>query len=152
MKRCAAQPAAAASNTDFNRMAGSTAGRGDVYKRQSNGFVAGGPWVKPCDAMKRLESVETVVTGGMPLTLKLQTPNNKYNFYRDIRVIAIPTKDVPEICMKLSANTSQFAPELLFGGQELYSIPAMKDAPIYINIDYTEVTSLRSISLSLIHI
>lgn len=112
----------------------------------SNGFVAGGPWVKPCDAMKRLESVETVVTGGMPLTLKLQTPNNKYNFYRDIRVIAIPTKDVPEICMKLSANTSQFAPELLFGGQELYSIPAMKDAPIYINIDYTEVTSLRSIS------
>lgn len=28
LKRCAAQPAATASNTDFNRMAGSTAGRG----------------------------------------------------------------------------------------------------------------------------
>ena len=30
----------------------------------SNGFVAGGPWIKPKDAMKRLESIETVVSGG----------------------------------------------------------------------------------------
>lgn len=112
----------------------------------SNGFVAGGPWIKPCDAMKRLESVETVVAGGMPLALKLQAPDNKYNFYRDVRVIAIPTKDVPEVCMKLSANISQITPELLFGGQELYNIPALKDVPIYIDIDYTKVTSLRSMS------
>lgn len=112
----------------------------------SNGFVAGGPWIRPCDAMKRLESIETVIAGGAPLTLKLKTPNNKYNFYRDIKVIAIPTRDVPNVCMKLSANISQVNPECLFKGQELYSIPAVKDVPIYINIDYTSLTSLRSIS------
>ena len=48
--------------------------------------------------------------------------------------------------MKLSANISQITPELLFGGQELYNIPALKDVPIYIDIDYTKVTSLRSMS------
>ena len=112
----------------------------------SNGFVAGGPWIKPCDAMKRLESVETVVAGGMPLALKLQAPDNKYNFYRDVRVIAIPTKDFPEVCMKFSANISQITPELLFGGQELYNIPTLKAVPIYIDIDYTKVIALRSIS------
>ena len=51
----------------------------------SNGFVAGGPWIKPEDAMKRLESIETVVSGGKQLELRLKVPENKYDFYRDIK-------------------------------------------------------------------
>lgn len=46
----------------------------------SNGFVAGGPWIKPEDAMKRLESIETVVSGGKQLELRLKVPENKYDF------------------------------------------------------------------------
>ena len=73
----------------------------------SNGFVAGGPWIKPEDAMKRLESIETVVSGGKQLELRLKVPENKYDFYRDIKVMAIPTEDVSNVQVKISSNTSQ---------------------------------------------
>lgn len=112
----------------------------------SNGFVAGGPWIKPGDAMKRIESVETIIKGGMPLELELRAPENKYSFYRDIKVLAIPTKDIPDNRMRLSANMSRIEPERIFGGQELYNIPAVKDTPVYINVDYAGATTLRSIS------
>lgn len=112
----------------------------------SNGFVAGGPWIKPADGMKRLESIETVVAGGRPLEVRLKTPENKYNFYRDIKVIAIPTKDTPDFRAKLSSNTSQVDPDKLFGGQALCDIPAIKGEQVYIHIDYSKPRVLRSIT------
>ena len=112
----------------------------------SNGFVAGGPWIKPEDAMKRLESIETVVSGGKQLELRLKVPENKYDFYRDIKVMAIPTEDVSNVQVKISSNTSQVNPEHLFEGQELCAIPAIKNESIYIRIDYSRAKVLRSIT------
>lgn len=112
----------------------------------SNGFVAGGPWIKPEDSMKRLESLETVVAGGRPLELKLKKPENRFNYYRDVAVLAIPTMDEEDMQARLSSNTSSVNPKELFESQELCVIPAMKEEPIYIDIDYSKTKTLRSIS------
>lgn len=112
----------------------------------SNGFVAGGPWIKPEDGMKRLESIEAVVAGGKSLELKLKKPENRFNYYRDVAVLAIPTKDEEDMQVRLSSSTSLVNPEALFESQELCVIPAMKEEPIYIDIDYSKAKTLRSIS------
>ncbi|KQT26163.1 glycosyl hydrolase family 2 [Chryseobacterium sp. Leaf405] len=67
----------------------------------SNGYVAGGPWITNETGMKRLTATETIIAGGKNFTGKLPEPENKFNFYKDVAVLAFP---VFKGSMKNSSN------------------------------------------------
>ena len=113
----------------------------------SNGFVAGGPWIQPKDAMKRLECIETLVTGGEYVERKLEVPQNSYRFYQDVKVLALPTSDVADSLMHVSCNRTDMDAKSLFDTDALQAIPVPQDEkPVYIDIDYQVPRILRSIS------
>lgn len=113
----------------------------------SNGFVAGGPWIQPKDGMKRLECIETLVVGGKYIEEKLKVPQNRYRFYQDVKVLALPTSDIADSAMHVSCNQSDINVQSLFGTDVLQVIPVPQDKnPIYIDIDYRVPRILRSIS------
>lgn len=62
----------------------------------SDGFaLAGGPWIKPEESMKRVVYSDTVVEmicRKAPKTLVLKDTDIKEGFYRDLRVLAYPSK------------------------------------------------------------
>ena len=56
----------------------------------SNGFVAGGPWITYEYGMKYLAATERKLHGGQYFEGKLEVPVNRYNYSRDVAVIAFP--------------------------------------------------------------
>lgn len=54
----------------------------------SDGYVAGGPWITPDDAMKRLVATETIVSGRQVLR-QLPSPESRYGF-KQVAVFAVP--------------------------------------------------------------
>ena len=51
---------------------------------------SGGPWVTPEDSMQVLTWSETEVEGGQQQVLKLNQPESRHGYYRDIIVYAFP--------------------------------------------------------------
>jgi len=51
----------------------------------------GGPWIEPKDGMQHLVSTVVKVDGGKRYDIKLEHPETKLGFYRDIAVLAFPT-------------------------------------------------------------
>jgi hypothetical protein len=66
----------------------------EVTSHVCEGWSAtGGPWVTPDKAMKILAFTETFVeSSGKNIKLTLDRPNKKSEFYKDIRVLAFPTR------------------------------------------------------------
>ena len=58
--------------------------------------ASGGPWVTPEMAMQELTWSETHVDGGRELAISLPQPPTKLGYYRDIAVLAFPTRDGDE--------------------------------------------------------
>lgn len=113
----------------------------------SNGFVAGGPWIQPKDGMKRLECIETLVDGDTYIEMELGIPQNKYHFFQDVKVLALPTEDKPDSLMHVSCNQNNIQVRTLFDTNNLQAIPVSQDKnPVFIDIDYQEPRVLRSIS------
>ncbi|HEY9534355.1 MAG TPA: glycosyl hydrolase [Mucilaginibacter sp.] len=54
---------------------------------------SGGPWVTPENAMQTVVYSETKITGGQPFNQKLPQPPTKFNYYKDIAVLAFPTPE-----------------------------------------------------------
>lgn len=52
---------------------------------------SGGPWVKPENAMQTVTYSEQQVEGGRKISVSLQMPHSRHDFYRDIAVLAFPT-------------------------------------------------------------
>ena len=52
---------------------------------------SGGPWVTPENAMQTVVYTQTQLTGGTTVHQNLPQPATKFNFYKDIAVIAFPT-------------------------------------------------------------
>ncbi|OCA69087.1 glycosyl hydrolase family 2 [Chryseobacterium artocarpi] len=59
----------------------------------SNGYVAGGPWITNESGMKRLTATEKVIKGGSNFQGKLPEPKNKFDYFKDVAVIAFPAPD-----------------------------------------------------------
>ena len=55
-----------------------------------SGWNAGGPWVTPEHAAKKLVAAQTVVKGPGRVTVALPKPQAVQGFYRDIAVLAVP--------------------------------------------------------------
>ncbi len=112
----------------------------------SNGFVAGGPWIEPKDAMKRVETIETIIKGGKDIEIALESPKNRYNYFKDIRILAIPTEDSDNSAM-LNCNNKEYKAESFFINNSLVRIsPTSTQTPLYINVDFLTPKTLRSIT------
>lgn len=62
----------------------------------SNGYVAGGPWITPGYAMQELISADTIVAGGRKIELRLPEVKKRYDFSRDVAVLAFPSVGAEE--------------------------------------------------------
>jgi hypothetical protein len=73
-----------------------------------SGWNAGGPWVKPDHAAKKLVWSEAVVQGGKKIEIQLPTPRGlKNNYYRDDAVVAFKVPAHEAIATsKLTASSS----------------------------------------------
>lgn len=71
-----------------------------------SGWNAGGPWITPEHAAKKLVSSHVTVKGPGPISTALPLPEAVDGFYRDIAVLAHPTSDRGSPEPKLSASSS----------------------------------------------
>ena len=98
----------------------------------SDGFaLAGGPWIKPEESMKRVVYSDTVATlagGKVPGGVAIGMPKANEGFYRDIKVLAYPAKFSDERVGKCSV-------EFPFSAKE----------PADIVMSYDEPFTLRSV-------
>lgn len=119
----------------------------------SNGFVAGGSWIDDEHSMKHLAVSETVIKGGQRFEGKLDTPKNRYNFFRDVVVLAIPADHGRGITslnrpFKASSNAlSKDGLDKIFDSSvaAYTNIPAQGDGKsAYINMEFDEEFTARS--------
>lgn len=110
----------------------------------SNGFVAGGPWITPEHGMKRLECLETLVTGGRRVDVRLPSPENRFGFCKDVMVMAVPTSD-SDAEAKISSNIPSEMAMSIMNGSALTDIKADL-APAVIDLDYGKPVTVSSIS------
>lgn len=110
----------------------------------SNGFVAGGPWITPEYGMKRIECLETLVTGGRRIDVQLPSPKNRFGFYKDVKVLAVPTSD-SRAEAEISSNMPADIAEILMSGKTVTDIKADM-APAVIDLDYGKPVTVSSIS------
>ncbi len=120
----------------------------------SNGYVAGGSWISNEYAMKRLASTELMIDGGRYFEGVLEAPLNKYNFYKDVAVLAFPAPNGVGISssnrpVKLTSNKAEIDLKNLFDpkSDRLSKIPFSPDGkPVYINLEFDEPFTARSIT------
>lgn len=118
----------------------------------SNGYVAGGPWITNQTGMKRLTATEILVTGGKTVSQKLPEPKNKYNFYKDIAVLAFPAqkgagKTSFSEPVKITSTISGLDTKKMFNPDSLSTTKiARNDKGVYINLEFQEEFEARSIT------
>lgn len=85
-----------------------------------SGWNAGGPWVTPEHAAKKIVSAQTVVKGPGRISVVLPKPQAVRGFYRDIAVLAMPIPDKGMAGYKLvsSSQYKDFGPALAVDGNE----------------------------------
>lgn len=120
----------------------------------SNGFVAGGPWITPETGMKRLVASELLLEGGRYFAGTLEAPRNRYDYYKDVAVLAFPvephTSTSQNAEMKVTSNVSGISADNIFKtGMDFTEIPvreAEKKGSVYINIEFEDDFTARSIT------
>mgnify|MGYP002607960140 FL=1 len=118
----------------------------------SNGFVAGGPWITNETGMKRLAASEFLIEGGHLFEGKLEAPVNQYNFCKDVAVLAFPVNEETGTSrtekIKISSNLTGIDLNNIFAAKpkSLTQIPATKDGSVYINMEFPDDFTARSIS------
>ncbi len=84
----------------------------DLWFQQCPGYqTSGGPWIKPEEAMQKVVYSQTSVSPGDAKPVKLPVPDidHKWNYYRDIAVVAFPKKEggaavLPEEVVELTSR------------------------------------------------
>jgi hypothetical protein len=118
----------------------------------SNGFVAGGPWITDDISMKRLSASECLIDGGCFFEGNLEAPKNRYDYYRDVAVLAFPVQDGTGTSrmekIKLSSNISGIDLNNIFNPRPVSytQIPVMENENVYINIEFADDFTARSIT------
>ena len=79
-----------------------------------SGWNAGGPWVTPEHAAKKIVAAGTVVKGPGRVTVNLPKPKRERGFYRDIAVLAHPQAGSkgPKPMLTASSSYRQYRPSL----------------------------------------
>ena len=81
-----------------------------------SGWNAGGPWVTPEHAAKRLISAETVVRGPGRVSVALPKPALVQGYYHEIAVLAAPTTQTGEL--RASSQYQDYGPALAEDGSD----------------------------------
>ncbi|MDD3281259.1 MAG: glycosyl hydrolase, partial [Bacteroidales bacterium] len=123
----------------------------------SNGYVAGGSWITNEYGMKRLASTELVIDGGRYFEGVLDAPLNKFNFYKDVAVLAFPAPEGAGISssnqpVKITSNNTEIDLKNMFDpkSDKLSKVPVYTNSkPVYINLEFDEPFTARSISYQL---
>jgi hypothetical protein len=85
-----------------------------------SGWNAGGPWVTPEHAAKKLVVAQTVVNGPGRVNVTLPKPGAVQDYYRDITVLACPVGDSPVggYTLRASSQYQNYGPALAEDGDE----------------------------------
>lgn len=122
--------------------------------------MSGGPWITPNKAMRHIVWSRSEVTGGSTVTLALPQPQpseEDWRDYREIAVLAFPTPDgdTGELLSPLKVSSSEAEQpwvDLLAGKKDtLVQIPVTK-SPVWLELEFAEPTTVRSIELPPIEI
>ena len=68
---------------------------------------SGGPWITPELSMQQTTWSETHISGGKPVTVALPQPAQRFNWYKDISVIAFPSLQGEEQLATVKISTSK---------------------------------------------
>ncbi|MEY8760413.1 glycosyl hydrolase [Chryseobacterium tongliaoense] len=118
----------------------------------SNGYVAGGTWITNKTGMKRLTATEILIRGGKYFSKKLPEPKNKYNYYKDVAILAFPAqqgagKTSYSESVKISSNFKQSEIQKLFDIQSGTAVRIPRnDSGVYINLEFSKDFEARSIT------
>lgn len=121
----------------------------------SNGFVAGGPWITPALAMKRLQADEFIVEGGRELIDTLPAPTGNLGYYRDIALLAFPISEQNGSFSDRKVRVSTNAGEInnltrIFGENgEVAILPkeaVLRHGHIYVNLAFDRPFTARAVS------
>ncbi len=120
----------------------------------SNGYVAGGTWITDEYSMKRLVSTELLLEGGKHFEGKTEAPVNKYNFYKDVAVLAFPAPEGVGVSssnqpVEITSNQADIDLKNLFDtkSDKLSKISAhAPDKPVYINLEFDKPFTARGIT------
>ncbi|MES2808193.1 MAG: glycosyl hydrolase [Bacteroidota bacterium] len=97
---------------------------------------SGGPWVKPEQAMQTVVYSDTKIKGGDSFNGKLKQPPTKFNYYKDIAVLAFPTPKGNEKIDGLSDKSLSvlFVPNHLYPSDKVIDQAAIIDKSKIIDI------------------
>lgn len=118
----------------------------------SNGYVAGGPWITNETSMKRLVATETFVQGGKNFSGKLEEPINKFNFFKDVAILAFPVQKGGGITsnnqkVEITSNVDGLDVNKIFDPQTTTLTKINRnDKGVYINLKFEENFEARSIT------
>lgn len=118
----------------------------------SNGYVAGGPWITNETSMKRLVATETYIKGGNHFSQKLEEPKNKFNFFKDVAILAFPAQKGAGITsnsetVEITSNIEGLDVKKIFDSQTTVLTKINRNEKgVYINLKFTENFEASSIS------
>ena len=117
---------------------------------------SGGPWITPELSMQKVVWSEVVIEGGKliepllprPETLNEHEAKKPINFYRDIAVLAFPSRQDDEL--KLDNFAPKFTTSGTLGKNSVYSLPAMTEQnPQHIQIETVQPFTARQLTAHL---
>ena len=110
---------------------------------------AGGPWVKPNEAMRYLTSSEKRVKGPASVSIQLEKPIEEFE---DVKVIAYPEPKNDLLVLNKSNSTIEVTPELdnsdiMFDGEKNVGANLPKDVEITLNFKTDSEFTARSLTI-----
>lgn len=122
----------------------------------SNGYVAGGPWITPDLGMQQLTSVDTIISGGRHLSVKLPDVVKRFDYSGDVAVLAFPHKrdnftDSRVIKIEVKSSVQGVNPEEVFNSfGRLATFAVMPEGKaVNMTADFGTEFTARSISYTM---
>lgn len=110
---------------------------------------AGGPWVKPDEAMRYMTSSEARVKGPGVVSIQLEKPNSEF---QDVKVIAYPVPTDDLLVLNQSNSAITVSPELdhsdkMFDGDKIAGMSLPKDVEVSVNFKTNVAFTARSLTI-----
>jgi hypothetical protein len=109
---------------------------------------SGGPWITPEYSMKRCVWSKTVISGSGQTVIQLPQPKKNLNYYKDIRVVAFPSKDQTSSFVSLKPEISvngKLTGNILYDSDPFSSVSVNDSSEI--NIVLSQKTTTTKIAI-----
>lgn len=115
----------------------------------SDGFaLAGGPWITPENSMQKVVWSDTIVSGGKIRNLKLPLPRINENYYKEIKLFAVPVKEsFSTDIQKPKVTTNATAESVSFLADKTVSETFRSTSPCYIQYEFEKPFWCRSLEI-----